>query len=159
MDIQKIKELIAVLKEAPEISEIEICEEGEQGKESLRINRGSHGVPQTHYAPSMYGYTLPPQPVLEPTTQPTQEPIATLPKGYTVTAPMVGTLYRAPNPNEKAFVEIGTQVKIGDVLCIVEAMKMLNQIEADHAGTIKAILVENGQPVEFGQPLFIISND
>ena len=78
---------------------------------------------------------------------------------HTFTAPMVGTFYRAPGPNDKAFVEIGQKVKAGTVLCIVEAMKMLNQIEADKPGTIKRILVENGQPVEFGQPLFILSDD
>jgi acetyl-CoA carboxylase biotin carboxyl carrier protein len=82
------------------------------------------------------------------------EPAA--PSGHVLKSPMVGTFYRSANPNSSSFVEIGSQVKEGDTLCIVEAMKLMNEIEADHAGTVKAILVENGQPVEYGQPLFII---
>jgi acetyl-CoA carboxylase biotin carboxyl carrier protein len=81
---------------------------------------------------------------------------AALPSGHVLTSPMVGTFYRSPSPNAKTFVDLGAVVKVGDVLCIIEAMKMLNQIEADKAGTIKAILKENGQPVEFGEPLFVI---
>lgn len=155
MDIQKIKELIELFKETPEISEIEIREEG---KESVRINRGPQGPMQVHYAPPGYG-PLPPTiaapmpPIEQPPFKPTPSE-----NEHIITAPMVGTLYRAPSPTEKTFVELGTPVKVGDVLCIIEAMKMLNQIEADRAGIIKAILVENGQPIEFGQPLFIIGN-
>lgn len=148
IDIQKVKELVELLENSG-VHEIEIRDEGKL----IRINRGPQGSIQTYHAP-VYGSPVP-APVAE---QPILKPAA-LPEGYTVTAPMVGTLYRAPSPNEKVFVELGSHVKVGDVLCIVEAMKMLNQIEADHAGIIKAILVENGQPVEFGQPLFIISND
>lgn len=148
IDIQKVKKLVEVLQNS-DLHEIEIRD----GEKLIRINRGlqrgAGGAPHTPI------HTPPPSAEIE---QPTTKAKAT-PEGHTVTAPMVGTLYRAPNPNEKAFVELGSHVQVGDVLCIVEAMKMLNQIEADRAGTIKAILVENGQPVEFGQPLFIIGND
>lgn len=158
MDIRKVKKLIELLEESG-ISEIEIHE----GEESVRINRGTHGpLIQTQSAPM---YHVPSQimasaPAQNTTSEKTAAPTASdLPTGYTVTAPMVGTLYRAPSPTEKPFVEVGTRVKLGQVLCIIEAMKMLNQIEADHAGVIKAILAENGQPIEFGQPLFIIGQD
>ena len=158
MDIRKVKKLIELLEESG-ISEIEIHE----GEESVRINRGTHGPvvqtqsPPMYHAPSQTIASTPPQNTAPEKTEVLNAPA--LPTGYTVTAPMVGTLYRAPNPTEKPFVEVGTRVKIGEVLCIIEAMKMLNQIEADHAGVIKAILVENGQPIEFGQPLFIIGQD
>jgi acetyl-CoA carboxylase biotin carboxyl carrier protein len=152
MDIRKIKKLIEVL-EASGVAEIEIHE----GEEFLRISR--------HMAPAapMYAANVP---VFMP---PSREPPAALapapalsdeeeglPEGHAVKSPMVGTFYRAPSPGAKSFVEVGTRVEAGDVLCIIEAMKILNQIEADKAGTVKAILVENGQPVEYGQPLFII---
>lgn len=152
MDIQKIKQLVKLLQES-DIAEIEVHDEG---KGSVRINRGSQSFGHAqHFAPSLPPTPVPPSVVLE-SSEPKTPP---LPAGYTVTAPMVGTLYRAASPTDKVFVELGSRVQIGDVLCIVEAMKMLNQIEADHAGIIKAILVENGQAIEFGQPLFIIGQD
>ena len=144
MDIRKVKKLIELLEESG-ISEIEISE----GEESVRISRYpnpgmmSFAPPPQHYAP--------PQP--EQKTEPAAEPAQ---KGHQVTAPMVGTFYSSPSPGSKPFVEIGSQVAVGDTLCIIEAMKMMNQIEADVAGKVVSILVENGDPVEFGQPLFRI---
>lgn len=139
MDIRKIKKLIELLDESG-IAELEIKE----GEESVRISRGSTiGSPTVTYAPPA-----------APTAAPAEEQPPS--SGHSVSSPMVGTFYRAPSPNAPPFVEVGHRVEIGDTLCIIEAMKMLNQIEADAAGTIKSILVENGQPVEFGQALFII---
>src|SRR5690606_5993588 len=110
----------------------------------------SFAPPQHYYVPQ------PPQPQPEqPKSEPTPEP----PKGHTVTSPMVGTFYAAPSPGAKPFVEIGSRVKVGDTLCIIEAMKMMNQIEAEVAGKVVSILVENGDPVEFGQPLFVIEEE
>ncbi len=153
MDIRKIKKLIELLEESG-IDELEIHE----GEESVRISRNSHSGGQ---APIHY-YTPPaataPSPATPPATEPTESPVSTdsSPAGHRVLSPMVGTFYRAPSPDSANFVEVGSQVKTGDVLCIVEAMKMMNQIEADKSGTIEAILVENGAPVEFEQPLFVI---
>lgn len=151
MDIRKIKRLIELLEESG-INEIEIKE----GEESVRITRG---LPASA-APSVQHYTLPPQaaaPAPAPAAEAAAEPAApAVPEGHTVRSPMVGTFYRAPAPGAKPFTEVGTRVKAGDPLCIIEAMKMLNQIEADKDGVIKAILVENAQPVEFDQPLFVI---
>ncbi|MGD9591964.1 MAG: acetyl-CoA carboxylase biotin carboxyl carrier protein [Candidatus Berkiella sp.] len=152
MDIRKIKKLIEVLEESG-IAEIEIRE----GEESVRISR------KMESAATQFVMSAPP-PLTHSTSSVTvstnsnETPAATpaLPEGHIVTSPMVGTMYRAPAPDQAPFVEIGASVKAGDTLCIVEAMKMLNQIEADKAGTVTAILVENGQPVEFGQPLFVI---
>lgn len=153
MDIRKIKKLIELLEESG-VAEIEIKE----GEESVRISRKSEmtttqvvmAAPQVLPAANQQSHAAP-----LPQTESPQN-VASLPEGHIVTSPMVGTMYRAPAPDQPPFVEIGTQVKVGDTLCIVEAMKMLNQIEADKAGVITAILVENGQPVEFGQPLFVI---
>lgn len=149
MDIRKIKRLIELLEESG-INEIEI----QEGEESVRISRGSSVAP----APTVQHVTLPaaapaaaPQPAAAAASD---EPA--VPAGHTVRSPMVGTFYRAPAPGAKPFTDIGSRVKVGDPLCIIEAMKMLNQIEADKDGVIKAILVENGQPVEFDQPLFVI---
>lgn len=155
MDIRKVKKLIELLEES-NISEIEIRE----GEESVRISRHSMGVPQY---PQIYS----PPPVSHNSstpvsTTPSEAPVnPNIPNSHehVVTAPMVGTFFRAPSPNDKSFVEVGQKVKAGTVLCIVEAMKMLNQIEAEKAGVVKRILVENGQPVEFGQPLFILSDE
>jgi len=153
MDIRKVKKLIELLEESG-ISELEIHE----GEESVRISRKQEAA-----TPAQYFVGSPP-PMAPPAV--TQAPPAAVtpntsaPANTTenaVTSPMVGTFYRAPAPNQPAFVEIGANVKVGDILCIVEAMKMLNQIESDKTGTVKAILVENGQPVEFGQPLFVIA--
>ena len=144
MDIRKVKKLIELLEESG-ISEIEISE----GEESVRISRypnpGLMSFAPQHYAP-------PQQPPQEQRTEAPSEPQ----KGYQVTAPMVGTFYASPSPGAKPFVEIGSQVKPGDTLCIIEAMKMMNQIESEVAGKVVSILVENGDPVEFGQPLFVI---
>jgi len=149
MDIRKVKKLIELLEESG-VAEIEIKE----GEESVRISR------QGMMAPAVYA----PQPMAAPVAAPA--PVAAAAEapaakseeisGHVVRSPMVGTFYRAPSPGAKAFVEVGQSVKVGDTLCIIEAMKLLNQIEADKAGTIKTILVENGQPVEYNQPLFVI---
>lgn len=150
MDIRKVKKLIEMLEESS-LAEIEIHE----GEESIRISRAS-SVASAAAAPMM----MAPQPA--PAAAPVAaaaEPaaaVASTPSGHSVTSPMVGTFYRASSPGASAFVEIGSQVKVGDTLCIIEAMKMLNEIEADKAGTIKAILKDNGEAVEFGEPLFVI---
>ena len=154
MDIRKIKKLIELVEESG-ISEIEISE----GEESVRISRS---IPTTNYSAPIQNIQIPqaapvvvaPNSVSESVAE--ADPIAPAPTGTTIKSPMVGTFYRTPSPESKAFVEVGQTVNVGDVLCIVEAMKMMNQIESEKAGTIKAILVENGQPVEFDQPLFII---
>ena len=162
MDIRKIKRLIELLDESG-VHEIEISE----GEESVRITRNA---PQQ--APQM-GYPAPPPPVQQPAPQQAPAPAQDAgqpapqeqgeaepegPEGEPVRAPMVGTFYRAPSPTAKPFVEEGQRVQAGDTLCIIEAMKMLNQIEADRSGVITAILVENGQPVEYDQPLFLIAD-
>ncbi|MCS5712538.1 acetyl-CoA carboxylase biotin carboxyl carrier protein [Candidatus Berkiella aquae] len=154
MDIRKIKKLIELLEESG-VNEIEIRE----GEESVRISRKMESAaPQYVVAQSP---AAPMAPAVQaaapaPTAPPAQDNKPALPEGHVMTSPMVGTMYRAPSPTQPPFVEIGSTVKAGDTLCIVEAMKMLNQIEADISGTIVAILIENGQPVEFGQPLFVI---
>ena len=151
MDIRKIKKLIELLDESG-VAEIEIKE----GEESVRISRQQNVIaaaPQQMMAAPMMPMAAP-APVAEPVADITPaEPEVT---GHQVTSPMVGTFYRSASPGASVFTDIGQSVKEGDTLCIIEAMKILNQIEADKSGTIKAILVENGQPVEFGQPLFII---
>jgi len=147
MDIRKVKKLIELLEESG-IAEIEIRE----GEESVRISRNSANA-----APVMMA--APPAMVAAPAAAaPAAEaaPENAIPPGHAVTSPMVGTFYRSSAPGNKAFVEVGQQVNAGDTLCIIEAMKMFNQIESDKTGAIKAILVENGQPVEYGQPLFVI---
>ncbi|MFN2308936.1 MAG: acetyl-CoA carboxylase biotin carboxyl carrier protein [Gammaproteobacteria bacterium] len=144
MDIRKVKKLIELLEESG-IAEIEIRE----GEESVRISR---------YSPNAAPLMMPaPAPLAAPAAAaPVVAAEVPRPAGQTVDSPMVGTFYRASNPGAKAFVEVGQRVNAGDTLCIIEAMKMLNQIEADRAGVIAEVLVENGQPVEFGQPLFVI---
>ena len=155
MDIRKVKKLIELLEESG-VAEIEIHE----GEESVRISRQSHYVPQQQAIVQAAPAMMPAVPAAAPAAPveapaPAEEPSA--PEGHHVTSPMVGTFYEAPSPGAKPFVEVGQQVNAGDTLCIIEAMKMLNQIEADKSGTIKARLVENGQPVEFGQALFVIA--
>lgn len=146
MDIRKIKRLIELLDESG-VNEIEIHE----GEESVRINRGVTQVAAPAAA------APPPAPAAPTAPEPAAtEPAAPEPSGHTVRSPMVGTFYRASSPDASAFVEEGQAVGAGDTLCIIEAMKMLNQIESDRAGVVRSILVENGQPVEFDQPLFII---
>ena len=145
MDIRKVKKLIELL-ESSDIAEIEIKE----GEESVRISRGSTSVP----APIAYQAPAP-----APAPSAAAAPVAATPvaeSGQAIKSPMVGTFYRSPSPSSPVFVEVGKHVKAGDVVCIVEAMKMMNQIEADHAGVVEAILVEDGEPVEFDQPLIRI---
>lgn len=153
MDIRKIKKLIELLEDS-EIAEIEIHE----GEESVRISRhGGHAAVPANViaAPAPAPQVSVPAPLAaEPAAA--APAVDDVPSGHTVTSPMVGTYYEAPSPNANPFVKVGDQVNVGDTLCIVEAMKMLNQIESDKAGTIKAILVDNAQPVEYGQPLFVI---
>jgi acetyl-CoA carboxylase biotin carboxyl carrier protein len=151
MDIRKIKKLIELLQES-DLAEIEVSE----GEESVRISRTKNQPTQT-FVSTIPGAPAPAAPpVTGDTTAQGVDTETTTPAGHTITAPMVGTFYRAPAPGATPFVEIGQQVAVGDSLCIIEAMKMLNQIESDKAGVIKTILVENGQPVEYGEPLFII---
>jgi len=148
MDIRKVKKLIELLEESG-IAEIEIKE----GEESVRISRGS-----TLPAANQIVVPQAAAPVAAPAVAEAAPQVQDdVPSGHTVDSPMVGTFYEAPAPGQKAFVEVGQSVQEGDTLCIIEAMKMLNQIEADKSGTVSAMLVENGQPVEFGQALFVIS--
>ena len=149
MDIRKIKKLIDLVQESG-IGELEIKE----GEESVRINC-QNMMPQTvsMAAPLPTHSQVTTMPAIDGEVE---APIASELTGHIVKSPMVGSFYRAPNPEAAAFVEVGTQVKQGQTLCIIEAMKMLNQIEADQSGTVKAILVENGESVEFDEPLFII---
>jgi acetyl-CoA carboxylase biotin carboxyl carrier protein len=149
MDIRKIKKLIELLEES-DVEELEIHE----AEDSVRISRRREPAAGTQYVSH---YPAPAQqPAPAPSAPAVEEPPAA-PPGHTVKSPMVGTFYRSPSPTAKAFVEVGQTVNVGDVICIVEAMKMMNQIEADKSGTIQDILVENGQPVEFDQPLVVIS--
>ena len=153
MDIRKVKKLIELLEESG-VAEIEIKE----GEESVRISR--HGAaPVTTYVQAAAGPATPAAaPIAAPSgaaRAPVEEPEATRPEN-TVTAPMVGTFYASAAPGAKSFVDIGTEVKVGQTLCIIEAMKMMNQIESDKSGRIAQVLVKNGDPVEFGQPLFVI---
>jgi acetyl-CoA carboxylase biotin carboxyl carrier protein len=151
MDIRKVKKLIELLEESG-IAEIEIHE----GEESVRISRHSQTAPMVQHvtAPPPLMSAAPAETVAAAAAG--DESAEGLPPGHAVRSPMVGTFYRAPSPGANSFVEIGQQVGVGDTLCIIEAMKILNQIEADKAGTILAILVENGDPVQFDEPLFII---
>ena len=147
MDIRKIKKLIELLDESG-VAEIEIKE----GEESVRISRNAAVVaPPPMHAPMAMAAPAA-APAAEVAAAPVEEEIS----GHKITSPMVGTFYRSPSPGAPAFTEVGKHVSEGETLCIIEAMKILNQIEADKSGKVKAILVENGQPVEFGQPLFII---
>jgi len=149
MDIRKVKKLIELLKESG-IAEIEIKE----GEESVRITQqlqASAPVAQMHAAPPVAAV-----PAETPRGGASEEAPKAI-EGHTVNAPMVGTFYRASSPDAKSFVDVGQEVSAGDTLCIIEAMKMMNQIEADRAGVVSAILVENGEPVEYGEPLFVIS--
>ncbi|GGO66292.1 acetyl-CoA carboxylase biotin carboxyl carrier protein [Bowmanella pacifica] len=150
MDIRKIKKLIELVEESG-IAELEITE----GEESVRIHRGSSAMAApVHYSAPVHMAAPAPAPVA---AAPAAAPAAEAePAGHILRSPMVGTFYRASSPGAKNFVEVGSQVKVGDTLCIVEAMKMMNQIEADKAGVIKQILVDNQEPVEFDQPLFVI---
>lgn len=156
MDIRKVKKLIELLEESG-IDELEITE----GEESVRIARHRTPVATTHVvaAPAAAApaqSAAPAQASVEPTQGPAPAAVEPQTRGFVQRSPMVGTFYRAASPGAKAFADVGQTVKKGDVICIVEAMKMMNQIEADQGGTIESILVENGQAVEFDQPLFTI---
>lgn len=153
MDIRKVKKLIELVEESG-IDELEIHE----GEESVRITRNSGAPQQTVYAaaPSVAAAPAPAAPAAAPAAAPVAEAAAPELKGTVVRSPMVGTFYRAPSPTSANFAEVGQTVKKGDVICIVEAMKMMNHIESDVGGVIDSILVENGQPVEYDQPLFTI---
>jgi acetyl-CoA carboxylase biotin carboxyl carrier protein len=151
MDLRKLKKLIDLVQESG-IAELEITE----GEEKVRINRiGVAGHPNA------IGFHQPAPPALQaPTSSPPVTPLAAEPaepEGHVVKSPMVGTFYRSSAPGSKPFVEIGQSINAGETLCIIEAMKLLNEIEADQTGVVKKVMVENGQPVEYGQPLFIIA--
>jgi acetyl-CoA carboxylase biotin carboxyl carrier protein len=147
MDLRKLKKLIDLVQDSG-IAELEITE----GEEKVRITSKLAG--QTMYAAPQQMYA--PAPVASAPAAAAVDAEPAQPEGHVVKSPMVGTFYRTPSPTAKAFVEVGQSVKDGETLCIIEAMKLMNEIESDVAGVVKAILVENGQPVEYGQPLFII---
>jgi len=148
MDLRKLKKLIDLVQESG-ISELEVTE----GEEKVRIVKHVHGPASPTYMVGSHPHSYPaPAPAA-----PAPEPAAPAePEGHVVKAPMVGTFYRAGSPGSPSFVEVGQAVKEGEALCIIEAMKLMNEIESDATGIVKAILVENGQPVEYGQPLFLI---
>ncbi len=151
MDLRKLKKLIDLVQESG-ISELEVTE----GEEKVRIAKHYGAV-----AAAQVQYALPPAMPVAGGAQAAPSAVSLddeddLPEGHVVKAPMVGTFYRSPSPGAEAFVQIGQAVKEGDTLCIIEAMKLLNEIEADASGVVKAILLDNGEPVEFGEPLFVI---
>ena len=148
MDIRKIKKLIELLEDS-DVSEIEIVE----GEGSVRIARGNTGQSAQVAAAPLAAPAAPAAPAFTP---PAEEPADDLPPGTLVESPMVGTFYRSSTPGAKPFVEVGQTVSRGDTLCIIEAMKIMNQIEAETNGTVRAVLVDDGQPVEFGEPLIVI---
>jgi acetyl-CoA carboxylase biotin carboxyl carrier protein len=160
MDLRKLKKLIELVEESS-IAELEITE----GEEKVRISKSGSGVQNYAFMqPSMHPVMNPAQqaaaavsvPEVDKVTEASVADKNSIPDGHVVKSPMVGTFYRAASPGASAFVEVGQSVKVGDTLCIIEAMKLLNEIEADKTGVIKAILLENGQPVEYGEPLFVI---
>jgi acetyl-CoA carboxylase biotin carboxyl carrier protein len=148
MDLRKLKKLIDLVEESG-ISELELTE----GEEKVRISRTLQQAPApiAHYAAAPQQAAPIAAPAME-ASEPAEEAI----EGHVVNSPMVGSFYRSPSPDASPFVEVGDSVAVGDTICIIEAMKLLNEIEADHAGVIKKILVENGQPIEYGEPLFVI---
>jgi len=143
MDLRKLKKLIDLVEESG-ISELELTE----GEEKVRISRAV-----TYAAPPQAMQVASP---LAAATPASAEEVPVVPEGHTVESPMVGSFYRASSPESSSFVEVGDKVEVGDTLCIIEAMKLLNEIESDKAGVVKKVLVENGQPVEYGEPLFVI---
>jgi acetyl-CoA carboxylase biotin carboxyl carrier protein len=151
MDLRKLKTLIDLVQQSG-IAELEITE----GEEKVRISRGGPGAQP---AAPVQVYTLPPTGPAPAVAGAPAAPVEgeAAPEGHVIRSPMVGTFYRSAAPGAKAFVEVGQAVKAGETLCIIEAMKLLNEIEADRDGTVKAILAENGQPVEYGEPLFILA--
>ncbi len=146
MDLRKLKKLIDLVQESG-IAELEITE----GEEKVKIVKG--GVVSVSAAAGAAAPVPEARPAAAAPAPPAAEPVQ---EGHVVKAPMVGTFYRSPSPDAKAFVEVGQAVKEGDTICIIEAMKLMNEIESDASGVVKAILVENGQPVEYGQPLFVL---
>jgi len=148
MDLRKLKKLIDLVQESG-IGELEITE----GEERVRISRAGTGAPVVTAAQAPMAMVPATGPAAAAPAAPEAPPA---PTGHTLKSPMVGTFYRSPSPGAPSFVEVGQAVAKGQTLCIIEAMKLLNEIESDAAGTVKAILVENGQPVEYGQPLFVI---
>jgi acetyl-CoA carboxylase biotin carboxyl carrier protein len=148
MDLRKLKKLIDLVEESG-ITELEVTE----GEEKVRIAKnGGHAMPQVSAMPMAMPVAAAPA----PTAAPAEAVAPAAEEGHMVKAPMVGTFYRASAPGAKPFVDIGQKVAVGDTLCVIEAMKLMNEIETDRAGVVKAVLVENGQPVEYGEPLFII---
>ncbi len=150
MDLRKLKKLIDLVQESG-ISELEVTE----GEEKVRIAKhgASYAAPAPSYQPYPQAVATPAAPVASSVNLDDEDD---LPEGHIVKSPMVGTFYRSPSPGADAFVQIGQTVKQGETLCIIEAMKLLNEIEADASGVVKAILLDNGEPVEFGEPLFVI---
>jgi acetyl-CoA carboxylase biotin carboxyl carrier protein len=158
MDIRKVKKLIELLEES-NLTEIEIVE----GEESVRLSRGSTAAPVSYAMPPPQHYAAPAAPQSAPPATPVAAPAASaapksddIPEGDILRSPMVGTYYASPSPDADPFVTLGQKVSEGETLCIIEAMKMFNQIEAESSGTVVGILAETGQPVEFDQPLFVI---
>jgi acetyl-CoA carboxylase biotin carboxyl carrier protein len=149
MDLRKLKKLIDLVEESG-ISELELTE----GEEKVRISRALMPS-QAMFNQAQMHYTTAPQAHATPVPTATAPVVAEV-EGHIVKSPMVGTFYRSSSPDAKAFIDVGSKVAVGDTLCIIEAMKLLNEIECDFAGVIKKILVENGQPVEYGEPLFVI---
>ena len=148
MDLRKLKKLIDLVQESG-IAELEVTE----GEERVRIVRSGRGAPEA--GPAVVASAPPPAAPAAAAPAPTAEAPAA-PEGHAVKSPMVGTFYRASAPDAKPFVEVGDTVKAGQTICIIEAMKLMNEIESDQDGVVKAILAENGQPVEYGEPLFVI---
>jgi acetyl-CoA carboxylase biotin carboxyl carrier protein len=152
MDLRKLKKLIDLVQESG-IAELEITE----GEEKVRILKGGGAVAGAATPAAPPDTTLARESAKPPTPAATAQEPEAAPEGQLVKAPMVGTFYRSPSPDAKPFVEVGQTVKKGDTVCIIEAMKLMNEIETEVSGVVKAILVENGQPVEYGQPLFLIA--
>ena len=149
MDLRKLKKLIDLV-ETSGIAELEVTE----GEERVRIAKQVSGAAPLYMSSPAPAISVP---AAAPAPAQPEAPADALPAGHVVRSPMVGTFYRAPSPGAKTFVEVGQSVAVGDTLCIIEAMKLLNEIESDQGGVVKAILVENGQPVEYGEPLFVIA--
>ena len=149
MDLRKLKKLIDLVEESG-ISELELTEDGEK----VRISRNFTSAPVQQYAPVQYN--APQFAAPTPASAPAASEALAVEEGHAVESPMVGTFYRAASPGAKAFVEVGSVVKEGETICIIEAMKILNEIEADKSGTVTQILAQNGQAVEYGAPLFVI---
>lgn len=151
MDLRKLKKLIDLVEESG-ISELELTEDGEKVRISRNFTSNTPQPQYAHYAPAQQYAAAPQAPAA-----PAEIAAPVVEEGHAVKSPMVGTFYRSPSPDAKSFVEVGDTVAVGDTLCIIEAMKLLNEIESDKAGVVKKILIDNGQAVEYGEPLFIIA--